>query len=75
MGAAVAGTTSATPFRPPRSYTTIWDATLHRVRARWDDCQPEFWKNVRQVGRLPRTCMLCGGELPQWQVGEPDDPA
>ena len=27
MGAAVAGTTSATKFRPLRSYTTLWDVT------------------------------------------------
>jgi hypothetical protein len=28
MGAAVAGTTLATEFRPKRSYTTLWDVTL-----------------------------------------------
>jgi hypothetical protein len=27
MGPAVAGTTSATKFRPTRSYTTLWDVT------------------------------------------------
>jgi hypothetical protein len=43
--------------------------------AGWDDGKPEFWKHVRQAGCFPRTCMLCGGELPQWEVGEEDDPA
>lgn len=36
--------------------------------ARWDDGIPEFWASVRDEGVFPRTCVLCGGELPQWTV-------
>lgn len=36
--------------------------------ARWDDGIPEFWACVREEGLFPRTCLVCGGELPQWSV-------
>jgi hypothetical protein len=58
----------------PRDLPTA-TVTCSTCGARWDDGKPEFWKNVRQAGCFPRTCMLCGGELPQWRVGEPDEPA
>jgi hypothetical protein len=58
----------------PRDLPTA-GVTCTTCGARWDDGKPEFWKHVRQAGCFPRTCMLCGGELPQWQVAEADDPA
>jgi hypothetical protein len=41
----------------------------------WDDGIPEFWRTVHGAGCFPRTCLLCGGELPQWSLVEADDPA
>jgi len=41
--------------------------------AGWDDSIPEFWTTVRDDGCFPRTCLLCGGELPQWKVLTTDD--
>ena len=29
---------------------------------------PEFWDHVREVGRFPVSCPLCGADLPQWRV-------
>jgi hypothetical protein len=43
--------------------------------ASWDDESPRFWQHVRDVGCFPRTCLLCGGELPQWSQAEADSPA
>lgn len=36
--------------------------------SRWQDSTPEFWAMVREMGTFPRWCMLCGCELPQWDV-------
>jgi hypothetical protein len=41
--------------------------------ASWDDSIPEFWASVRDNGCFPRTCPLCGGELPQWEVVARDE--
>jgi hypothetical protein len=43
--------------------------------AEWDDEIPEFWQTVRNSGCFPRTCLLCGGELPQWSLVDADNPA
>ena len=32
----------------------------------------EFWVGVRESGRFPSMCPLCGGTLPQWIAGETD---
>ena len=36
--------------------------------ARLCDDGPDFWEHVRQVGRFPAGCPLCGADLPQWRV-------
>ena len=36
--------------------------------ARLCDDGPEFWGHVREVGRFPAGCPLCGADLPQWRV-------
>jgi hypothetical protein len=43
--------------------------------AGWDDEAPEFWRHVHASGCFPRVCPICGGELPQWERAEADDPA
>src|SRR5687768_11429356 len=35
---------------------------------RLSDDTPEFWEHVRQLGRFPASCPLCGADLPQWRV-------
>ena len=35
---------------------------------RLHDGGAEFWEHVRELGRFPGTCALCGGDLPQWRV-------
>jgi hypothetical protein len=39
--------------------------------AHWEDDSPEFWNFVREVCAFPVSCLLCGGDLPQWEVAEP----
>src|SRR3954447_13945715 len=39
------------------------------------DGGPEFWDHVRQLGRFPGTCALCGADLPQWRVRQTAAPA
>ncbi len=51
------------------------EATCPTCWARWDDEAPEFWDYVRDSGCFPRTCLLCGGELPQWELAEAEGPA
>lgn len=40
-------------------------------RSRWEDGAPEFWLAVRQWGKFPAACPLCGGDLPQWEAVKP----
>src|SRR4051794_5084321 len=39
---------------------------------------PDFWDHVREAGRFPAACPLCGADLPQWRGGQTsravDDP-
>jgi hypothetical protein len=37
-------------------------------RARWEDDTEDFWTNVRQLGRFPSGCPLCGDTMPQWEA-------
>ena len=39
------------------------------------DGGPEFWEHVRELGRFPGTCALCGADLPQWRVRQIPAPA
>jgi hypothetical protein len=43
------------------------------------DGGPEFWQQVRMIGRFPSGCPLCGADLPQWRVRQiapgRDDPS
>jgi hypothetical protein len=32
------------------------------------DDGPDFWDHVREAGRFPAACPLCGADLPQWRV-------
>ena len=41
-------------------------------RARWSDGTPEFWATVRKSRVFPKWCPMCGCEMPQWTVAEPD---
>ncbi len=36
--------------------------------SRWRDSTPEFWALVRKMGAFPKWCVICGWELPQWDV-------
>jgi hypothetical protein len=38
--------------------------------ARWEDDTEDFWTNVRQLGRFPSGCPLCGDTMPQWHANE-----
>ena len=35
---------------------------------RLSDDGPDFWDHVREAGRFPAACPLCGADLPQWRV-------
>jgi hypothetical protein len=37
--------------------------------AGYRESTPEFWSHVRDLGMFPGWCPLCGGDMPQWQVG------
>jgi hypothetical protein len=39
------------------------------------DGDPRFWLGVRQLGRFPGICPLCGSDLPQWTVRQARAPA
>lgn len=41
-------------------------------RAEWYDGRPQFWQMVNEWGHFPGTCMVCGGQLPQWSVSPSD---
>lgn len=36
--------------------------------ARWHDSTADFWQMVREMGSFPKWCVVCGWELPQWEV-------
>jgi hypothetical protein len=36
--------------------------------SRWHDSTPEFWQMVRGMGTFPKWCVICGWELPQWEI-------
>ena len=36
--------------------------------SRWHDSTPDFWEMVRGMGSYPKWCLVCGWELPQWEV-------
>lgn len=55
---------------PPASCTAC--VRCPTCGAGWDDGIPEFWTSVRDDGCFPRTCLLCGGELPQWEIAKGD---
>jgi hypothetical protein len=38
--------------------------------SRWHDSTPDFWEMVRDQGSFPKWCIVCGWELPQWEVSE-----
>jgi hypothetical protein len=42
-------------------------------RARFREGSPEFWLGVRDTGRFPSICRLCGGAMPQWTIEKAHD--
>jgi hypothetical protein len=38
---------------------------------RWAEHRPQFWLAVREAGQFPSYCLLCGHDLPQWEVTPP----
>ena len=60
---------------PDRVVTFPRPAAVTPVKVRCRGCghefetaSPQFWADVRQSGRFPSWCLLCGHDLPQWRV-------
>ncbi len=43
-------------------------------RTRWEDSSPEFWLTVHESRNFPHWCPLCGHEMPEWKLQEPERP-
>jgi hypothetical protein len=44
------------------------DTRCNGCAIRLYDGGPAFWEHVRELGRFPGTCALCGSDLPQWRI-------
>ena len=41
--------------------------TCSNCGVEWRESDPEFWAAVQSAGTFPSFCLLCGGDLPQWE--------
>ena len=62
------------PVELPGPFEGDAETRCNGCGVRMRDNGREFWAHVRELGRFPAACPLCGADMPQWRVRQKHDP-